>query len=36
LLDQGKSAEEIERILKPSSGFERSMQNWFGGCGRKS
>ncbi|TWU00628.1 hypothetical protein Pla108_15800 [Botrimarina colliarenosi] len=35
LLDQGKSAEEIERILNPSDGFTRSMENWFGGGRRK-
>jgi len=36
LLDQGKSAEEIERIIRPADGFTRSMQHWFGGRGAKS
>lgn len=36
LLDQGKSAEEIERIVRPSDGFTRSMQHWFGGRGAES
>jgi hypothetical protein len=35
LLDQGKTAEEIERIVRPADGFTRSMQHWFGGCGAK-
>ncbi len=35
LLDQGKSAEEIERIVRPAHAFTRSMQHWFGGrCGK--
>lgn len=28
LLDQGKTAEEIERILKPADGFSRAIGNW--------
>ena len=35
LLDQGKTAEEIERIVRPADGFTRSLQHWFGGCGAK-
>lgn len=35
LLAQGKTAEEIERILRPADAFTRSMQHWFGGCGAK-
>ena len=35
LLDQGKSADEIERIVNPSDGFTRSLESWFGGRCRK-
>lgn len=28
LLDQGKTAEEIERIIRPSDGFSRAVEGW--------
>ena len=28
LLDQGKSAEEIERLLHPSDGYARALESW--------
>lgn len=31
LLDQGKTAEEIERIIRPSDGFTRAIGGWWGG-----
>lgn len=31
LLDQGKTAEEIERILRPSDGFTRAIGSWTSG-----
>lgn len=30
LLDQGKTADEIERILRPSDGFSRAIGGWWG------
>lgn len=33
LVAQGKSAEEIEKILKPSDGFSRAIGEW--GCRKK-
>lgn len=31
LLDQGKTAEEIERIIRPADGFCRAIGGWWGG-----
>ncbi|MEO0529673.1 MAG: hypothetical protein AAF266_03750 [Planctomycetota bacterium] len=35
LLDQGKTAEEIERIIRPADGFSRAIGNWWGGSKSK-
>lgn len=31
LLDQGKTGEEIEQILRPADGFSRAVGRWTGG-----
>ena len=28
LLDQGKTAEEIERLIRPADGFSRALERW--------
>ncbi len=32
LLDQGKTAEEIEKILRPAEGFARAAERWSKRC----
>lgn len=32
LLDQGKSAEEIEKIIRPADGFARAAERWSKRC----